>query len=167
MTARLRVLARRCGNEARRYVIVVVASLGASIASGACLTLAGYPDGAELTHVALADGESSFGIAYVHSVTLTPVLEWYRIDGSEIVQTEMKFEQHGPGLPTEADGNGTFMHRDGQFIATMDRHFPSIVMRAHVDQAPRLIAGGLAQDLSKWGNRALELTAAPGHCTAL
>ena len=164
LLVRLRKLARRCGNAARRCIVVVVASLGASIASGACLTLAGYPDGTELTHVALPDRESSFGIAYVHSVTLTPVLERYRVDGSEIVQTEMEFEQHGPGLPTEADANGTFAHRAGQFVATMNRRFPSIVMRVHADQAPRLTVGPRGEDLAQWGNRALLVAATPGSC---
>jgi hypothetical protein len=120
-----------------------------------------------LTRVALPDDASPFWITYVHSVTLTPVIERYRVDGTEIVEASITFEQHGPGLPTEADAGGTFAHHAGRFILTMDRRFPSIVMRVHSGQTPRLLAGWRAQDLAQWGNRALELAAAPGHCAML
>ncbi len=77
----------------------------------------------------------------MHSVTRTPVTERYRVEGSGIVETEMRFEQHGPGLPTEADAGGTFSRADGRFVVTMDRRFPEIVMQVHRDQAPRIMAG--------------------------
>jgi hypothetical protein len=88
----------------------------------------------------------------------------YRIEGSDIVETEMRFEQHGPGLPTEADAGGTFSRADGRFVVTMDRRFPAIVMQVHRDQAPRIIAGTRSLDLAQWGNRALTLGAIPGSC---
>ena len=50
-----------------------------------------------------------------HSVTRTPVDERYRVDGDAIVQTGIAFEQHGPGLPTEADAGGTLRARGRRF----------------------------------------------------
>jgi hypothetical protein len=130
----------------------------------ACLTLAGYPVGERLSLLALPPDDASFSIVYTHSVTRTPVTEKYRVAGSEIVETEMRFEQHGPGLPTEADAGGTFSRVDGRFVVTMDRRLPEIVMQVHRDQTPRITAGTHSIDLAQWGNRALTLGAIPGSC---
>ena len=145
--------------------LFVVALLVPSLAHAACITLASHPDGARLSLLALPEEDLSFSITYVHSVTRTPVIERYKLAGSEIVETEMRFEQHGPGLPTEADAGGTFSNGDGRFVVTMDRHFPTIVMQVHRDQSPRLVAGTRSFDLAQWGNRALVLGAMPGSCT--
>jgi hypothetical protein len=123
----------------------------------ACLTLASHPDGLRLAALALPAGDASFAITYVHSVTRTPVLERYEIAGGEIVETELRFEQHGPGLPTEADAGGTFTRSVEGFIVTMNRRFPAFVMQVHADQTPRLVVGARAMDLAQWGNRALAL----------
>ena len=145
--------------------ILTAALLFPSLASAACLALTSHPDGAGLSLFALPGEDPSFTITYVHSVTRTPVMERYELAGSEIVETEIRFEQHGPGLPTEADRGGTFSHSDGRFVVTMDRHFPTIVMQVHRDQSPRLDAGTRSLDLAQWGNRALVLGAMPGSCT--
>jgi hypothetical protein len=144
--------------------ILTAALFSSSLANAACLTLTSHPDGARLLLIALPAEDSSFAITYVHSVTRTPVMERYAISGSEIIETEMRFEQHGPGLPTEADAGGTFSQSDGRFIVTMDRHFPAIVMQVHLDQSPRLVAGTRSLDLAQWGNRALILGVIPGPC---
>ena len=137
---------------------------GAPAAHAACLTLAAHPDGARLSLLALPADDASFALVYTHSVTRTPVTELYRVDGGEIVETEMRFEQHGPGLPTEADAGGTFTRSEGRFVVTMDRRFPAIVMQVHRDQSPRLVAGTRMLDLAQWGNRALALGVIPGPC---
>ena len=144
---------------------LLAAFLAASSASfAACLTLAGHPDGARLSLLALPSDDTLFSIVYTHSVTRTPVTEAYRVEAGEIVQTEMRFEQHGPGLPTEADAGGTFTRSGNQFIVTMNRRFPGIVMQVHADQSPRLVAGTRSLDLAQWGNRALALGAIPDSC---
>lgn len=137
---------------------------GSPASDAACLTLAGHPDGARLSLLALPPDDASFALVYTHSVTLTPVTERYRVDGSAIVETEMRFEQHGPGLPTEADAGGTFSRADGRFVVTMDRRLSEIVMQVHRDQSPRLVAGTRTVDLAQWGNRALALGVIAGPC---
>jgi len=132
----------------------------------ACLLLASHPDGAPLARIALPAADPAFTVTYVHSVTRTPVVERYRADGDAIVETEIRFVQHGPGLPTEADAGGTFTRRDGEFVVSMQRRFASIVMRVHADQAPRLAADGRSEDLAAWGNRALAVRASAGACDA-
>ena len=147
-----------------RVGLVAVLLAGPPTTLAACLTLAAHPDGVRLSLLALPADDASFALVYTHSVTRTPVTELYRIDGSEIVETEMRFEQHGPGLPTEADAGGTFTRADGRFVVTMNRRFPAIVMQVHRDQSPRLIAGTRMLDLAQWGNRALALGVIPGPC---
>ena len=144
--------------------ILVVALLLPSLAHAACLTLASHPDGTRLSLLALPEEDTSFSITYVHSVTRTPVTERYHLSGNEIVETELRFEQHGPGLPTEADAGGTLTHSNGRFVVTMDRRFPAIVMQVHKDQSPRLVTGARSRDLAQWGNRALVLGVIPGPC---
>jgi hypothetical protein len=129
-----------------------------------CIVLTSHPDDRPVASMPLPPDGAEFTIAYVHSVTRTPVTERYRIAGTEIVETELFFEQYGPGLPTEADAGGSFTRRDGGFVVTMDRHFPGIVMRVHEDQSPRLESGIQSLDLAQWGNRSLTLGVTDGRC---
>ena len=147
-----------------RVGLVAVFLAGPPAAHAACLTLAAHPEGVRLSLIALPPDDATFSLVYTHSVTRTPVTELYRIDGSEVVETEMRFEQHGPGLPTEADVGGTFTRADGRFVVTMDRHLSEIVMQVHRDQSPRLVAGTRMLDLAQWGNRALSLGVMAGPC---
>ena len=145
-----------------------LAFAGVGAADAACLTLASHPDGAPLAQLLAGGPAPSFTIGYVHSVTRTPVEERYRVDGATIVETEIRFEQHGPGLPTEADAGGSWRREGARYVVTMDRRFASIAMRVHADQSPRLAVAGdpRAVDLAQWGNRALALSAREGACLA-
>mgnify|MGYP005606129219 FL=1 len=140
--------------------------LAAASGDAACLLFASHPDGAPLAQFALPADDPTFVVTYVHSVTRTPVAERYRVEGDAIVQTEIRFAQHGPGLPTQPDTGGTFEQRDGEFVASMQRRFAVIVMRVHADQSPRFAAGGCAADLAAWGNRALAVRATDDACAA-
>ena len=124
----------------------------------------GTPKGERDRGIALPPDDPSFSIVYTHSVTRTPVMELYRVEGAFIVETEMRFEQHGPGLPTEADAGATFTGTGTRFIVTMNRRFPAIVMRVHADQLPRLVVGTRSLDLAQWGNRALDLGVIADAC---
>lgn len=145
-----------------------LAWLAAGAVDAGCLALASHPDGRPLARVAFADAEPTFRIDYVHSVTLTPVDERYRVEGATIVQVELRFAQHGPGLPTEADAGGTW-RRDGDvFVVTQARRFDAIAMRVHRDQKPRLTVARDPRpvDLAQWGDRAIALTASAAPCLA-
>ena len=147
--------------------MLVAAGGGAGVAdAAACIALAAHPEGRVVAQFDVPATAPAFTVTYVHSVTRTPVVERYRVDGRTIVQTEIRFAQHGPGLPTEADAGGAFERRDGQFVVTMARRFEVVVMRVHADQSPRLAAGDTRADLAAWGNRALALSVAPGPCPA-
>jgi len=145
---------------------LVASLLTAEIAAAACVAIASHPDGAPLATYGLAAREPVFTVTYVHSVTLTPVEERYRIDGSTMVETVIRFEQHGPGLPTEADAGEQWTRRDGRFEVTMNRRFERIVMRVHAAQKPMLGIGPRNVDLAQWGNRAIALSGSARPCAA-
>jgi hypothetical protein len=138
--------------------------LVASIAFADCLTLASHPEGQVLAALVVPPDNPSFALTYVHSVTRTPVTERYVVSGGEMVEKQIRFTQHGPGLPTEADPGGTYTNRNGEFVVTMNRRFPVIVMQVHADQSPRLNVGTRVADLAQWGNRALSLGLVHGPC---
>jgi hypothetical protein len=143
---------------------LLVPGLAVAGVDAACLTLASHPDGKPLAQVETARG--AFTITYVHSVTRTPVEERYRVDGASIVETEIRFRQHGPGLPTEADAGGSWRRDGDAYVVTMARRFDAIPMRVHADQSPKLRVDGDPRDvnLAQWGNRAIALAARPGPC---
>lgn len=145
-----------------------LATASASAAGADCLVLASHPDGATVAQVQAPGATPAFTISYLHSVTRTPVEERYRIDGATLVETEIRFRQHGPGLPTEADAGGTWRREGDTYVVTMERRFDTIAMRVHADQSPRLSIAGDPRpvDLAQWGNRALALAARSGACVA-
>jgi hypothetical protein len=157
----------RRGSRRRRLALLAGLALAGG-AQAACLVLASSPDGQPLARIDAGPPPSAFAIAYVHSVTRTPVEERYRVDGSAIVETEIRFEQHGPGLPTEADAGGAWRREGGRFAVAMDRRFATIAMRVHADQSPVLAVDGAQRrlNLAQWGNRSLALSAHSGACPA-
>ncbi len=138
--------------------------LAGDLAHAACLALTSDPDGAPLGLLALGGADPAFSVTYVHSVTRTPVDERYRVEFDSIVQTEIRFEQHGPGLPTAPDAGSRWTHDERGFAVTTNRRFERIVMRVHADQKPTLAAGPQAIALAQWGNRAIALAAVAGPC---
>lgn len=145
--------------------IALLAGLfGAGVAHGACLAVASHPEGERLSAVALPQDNPSFVVTYVHSVTRTPVEERYRVDDETIVETEIRFEEHGPGLPTEPDAGAQWTRRDGRYVVTVNRRFPRVVMRIDSSTHPTLAASARIVDLAQWGNRALVLEAVPEPC---
>ncbi len=145
----------------------VLATLGlapTTTDAAVCLTLVSSPDGLPLGSVSLRGDSPTFTLTYTHSVTLTPVEETYGASGDRLIETSIRFEQHGPGLPTEAGAGETWAQRDGAFVVTMARSFDEIPMRVHRDQSPALVADGQPLDLAQWGNRAIVLR--PRRCAA-
>ena len=154
------------GRRRSRSLASLGMMLATSAAHAACIVVSAHPDGAALAHIDVDARDPQFRIAYVHSVTRTPGDEIYRVEGDAIVQAEIRFVEHGPGLPTAPDAGGTFEHRDGMFAMRGKRSFDTIVMRVDAGQAPKLVASDAVVDLARWGNRALAVRAQAGSCDA-
>jgi hypothetical protein len=134
-----------------------------------CVTLTAYVpgagDGERVLAAPLANPDASFTMTYIHSVTRTPVTETYRATAEGLVQTAIRFEQHGPGLPSGPAAGERWIARDSGFEVAMQRKLESVVIRVHGDQSPRLAIDGRTVDLARWGNRPLVLDARiSGHC---
>jgi hypothetical protein len=138
-------------------VLLIATAAHGTPPAAACVAVIGYPEETALASVPLPGAEPGFTISYVHSVTRTPVVETYAATPDRFVQTSIRFEQHGPGLPTEAGAGERWRRVDGRFVVSMARPFADIRMRVHADQAPTLVAAGATVALAQWGNRAIGL----------
>lgn len=72
----------------------------------------------------------NFDIQYIHSIHRTPVFETYRLDGTSIIQQQITYEEFAVGMPSNDDGEGTFIQQDGRYMITdMNRIFPFLDVR--------------------------------------
>ena len=143
--------------------VLAVAVAGCADESHPCVTLTAYVPGAasgeRVLAMPVANAHGTFALAYTHSVTRSPIVETYRATSDGLVQTAIRFDEHGPGLPTAATRNEQWRTRDGHFEVTMARPLESVVIRVHGDQSPRLIVDERTIDVAQWGNRPLVLDA--------
>ncbi len=77
------------------------------------------------------DHSRSFSLSFLHSVSLTPVVDHYEIRATAIHQTAEVFETHGAGLPsfTGDVGETGWRMEDDKFVLEMDRQFRRIQLR--------------------------------------
>ncbi len=77
--------------------------------------------------------DREFALAFIHSVEMTPVYEYYRIDSDgSLVLYETRYSSYGAGLPSEP-GEG-FQTENGQFVVKMTRKFGEISLRvSHIN----------------------------------
>lgn len=145
--------------------LALACSATASPVAGSCVTVSAI-DGVLLAAYPLAAADGAFALRYVHSVTRTPVEERYRVDGGTLTQTELRFAEHGPGMPTAAAAGEAWSREGDQFVVRMARPLEGIRARVDPAQSPRLDAGGAAVDLAQWGARPIVLAVLPGACPA-
>ena len=73
---------------------------------------------------------SEFSIEYIHSIHKTPVREIYQVHNEEILQTEMRFQEFGVGMPSGAEEGEVFAQKGENYIlSNMKRTFPSLDIR--------------------------------------
>jgi hypothetical protein len=70
---------------------------------------------------------STFGIRWTHSIHRSPVEEHYRLQGGQIILSEMSFQDYGIGMENELSPGEKLVIADGQFrILHMNRAFPAL-----------------------------------------
>ena len=114
--------------------------------------------GAEIARVPLGP-EGTFRLSFIHSVSKTPVVDVYRIEDGQILQTSEIFEAHGAGLPSIAndmDATG-WRHEDGHFILDMHRLTGPIPLRIQAQFKNTLHTAGSDLPLADLGHSALTL----------
>lgn len=81
-----------------------------------------------------------FQIQYTHSIHLTDVKETYTLRNNKIIQTELEYENFAVGMPSNVEGEGKFLEKDGKFfIKNMEREFSYIDLRIGQVQADHRI----------------------------
>lgn len=69
----------------------------------------------------------SFGIRWIHSIHRTPVEEFFRVDGTNLIEYRMSFRDYGIGMSSELAPGERLVNRDGRFyVENMHRVFPEI-----------------------------------------
>lgn len=89
-------------------------------------------------------------IAFTHSVQLTTVEEFFRVDGADdMVMTHTRYQSLGVGLPY-SPAEGTFTNTpDGKFILKMDRPYKNVKLRTAIQAKPVIIHKNKTYDLCK------------------
>lgn len=135
-------------------------------ASSACawrLRISDARAGTDFGHWPLCGERPEFALGFLHSVSLTRVLDLYRVEQGRIVQTAELFEEHGAGLPStrsEIGGRG-WHHEQGRFRLDLERPIGRLVVRVGRDYGNELKLPTATVDLTQWGDRALEITVEP------
>lgn len=85
----------------------------------------------ELLYQQLASLGETFEIQWIHSVTLQPVSEFYRLEElNRIPLVKMIFDDNGPNLPARAEYEQSWIIEDGKFIVIgYDRIFERVPVR--------------------------------------
>ncbi|MDQ0162522.1 DUF1850 domain-containing protein [Bacillus alveayuensis] len=89
-----------------------------------------YEDTNQLLAYLPIQEEKTFQIEYTHSIHLTDVVETYQRLQNELVLTELEYENFAIGMPANAEGNESFVKKDGKYyILNMNRRFSFIDLR--------------------------------------
>ena len=120
------------------------------------ISVSRFPEGTELMRMGI-DGENGFSLTFIHSVSLTRVVDCYDIRDGRIVQTAEYFSAHGAGLPSQADEPGgiAWEEQGGQFVFRMERPIPKLVVRTDRRYENRLHIGPTTVNLNQWEDQAL------------
>ncbi len=140
--------------------VLAILSLPAPAASNPSLCLNTHPEN-EAVGVYPLDPEGLFSLGFIHSVSRTPVVDTYRIDAGQIVQTSEVFLAHGAGLPSgadEVDATG-WRHENGQFILDLDRPIGVMIVRIQPEYKNTLHIANQSITLASLGHSALRIAA--------
>lgn len=113
---------------------------------------------AEITRLPLGP-DRTFDLSFIHSVSRTPVIDSYRLEDGQILQTREVFVAHGAGLPSIAndmDATG-WRHEDGRFILDLNRLTGPIPLRIQAEFKNTLTIDGADLFLADLGHPALTL----------
>lgn len=145
------------------FVIASLSLLAAAHTQALSLSVEAYRT--EKTLACLVLKADTFTLSFIHSVSLTPVFDDYRIDKISrntyrIVQTQERFIAHGQGLPSmEGEPDATaFIHRNGKFILKLQRPINDLIVRTDSRFKNRLHTGSLIFNLNQWADTGLRIT---------
>jgi hypothetical protein len=114
-------------------------------------------NGRFLARLPLSDGR--FIHHYRHTIHLSPVDEYFRIERGTLRLYELRYDTTSVGMPSDSELG--FRIEGNRFVLKMDRTFKSIPLRVSVEPEHALIAGGIYYPLRNWADpmKGLVLTA--------
>jgi hypothetical protein len=108
-------------------------------------------------------GDDSFDLTFIHSVSLTPVIDKYVViskgDQLSIRQTGEHFLAHGQGLPSlvnEPDAY-SFETKNGEFILKLNRAIHDLIVRTDSRFQNRLHTADVMVNLNQWSDIGLHI----------
>ena len=115
-----------------------------------------YKSNKPLLYISIKENDTFF-IRYIHSVALTEVFEFYKINNGKIILYEFHFSDQCAGLPTEPQDHETLILENGVFkLKYMKREFEKIYYGIYEKGAFSFIYKHKTIDLSNlFGNRFL------------
>ncbi|MCP4118649.1 MAG: DUF1850 domain-containing protein [Desulfobacteraceae bacterium] len=121
-----------------------------------CLVVSTFPGLGELGRYPLGSA-NGFSLSFIHSVSVTPVIDRYEVVENNIVQTSETFMAHGAGLPSSVDepGGVSWTQENNEFCLHMDRPIEKLVVRTDRNYKNRLLIGDLTVNLNQWEDQAL------------
>jgi hypothetical protein len=119
--------------------------------------------GRTLALIAIPDG--TFAHHYVHTINLSPVDEYFRIEGRRLRLYELRYDTNSVGMPSDAELG--FRIEGGRYVLSMDRSFDRIPLRVSIRPEHGIVANGTYYPFSRWmrpmgplvltGDRALDI----------
>lgn len=122
------------------------------------LVINDYKTNKNLINICIKEGEN-FLITYTHSVALTPVYEFYKIENGKIILYEFHFYDQCAGLPTETQNNEILTLDNGIFkLMNMERVFENLIYGVYERGDCKLIYKDKTINLSElFGNKFLKI----------
>lgn len=142
-------------------------------ASAACLQIITFPEGKPLGQWKLST-KNQFALSFIHSVSVTPVIDYYQINDLSIIQTGERFEHHGAGLPSNVNEGTGWEHKNGFFWLALQRPINKLIVRTdknyhnllHLNQTPTAhVNQVITVNLNQWPDGALWIK--PIHCQSI
>lgn len=147
-------------NKAALSLMLAGALASAGHLQAEAIEISQYREGRLMTCVPVIDGR--FELSFIHSVSVTPVTDYYRLIKSPtgdltIKQTAEAFFAHGQGLPSlvnEPDAT-SFERQNGQFILRMNRKIDRLIVRTDERFKNRMHTGNSTINLNQWPDSGL------------
>jgi hypothetical protein len=123
--------------------LVCTASLAAAVPAQRVLVVEDAETGEQLIVTPVSEN-TTVNLSYTHSVEKTPVYDIYQVRGDRLVNTEMRFQSYGWGLPSRED-----VHQENGFFVfnPTNRSYDELYVKPGRIASHRLTVGEQTYDL--------------------
>lgn len=128
--------------------IAILISLGVGFWYANQLVVSINPENGLQKQCFTAQAGEEWNISFKHSVQLTTVEEFFRVDGvDDMIMTHTRYKSLGVGLPYAPSEGRLISTPDGKFILEMNRPYKTVKLRTTVQAKPCIIHKNKVYDL--------------------